>query len=175
MSDPNLPENPSKTVDAKTQKHESNIEVDIPDGADFSEALEMSVGALKDVLGGIVGMGQDLAGPEGLKTMQATQWISQVSTALESLSTKLTAGDVGAAAKGELSCFLDQIEPQLSETQLKAQIPAFRDRIQRVATSRQQRDPSDQETNASLINEIEERVGYFKASVKRVIPDQPST
>lgn len=86
---PNEPQN--------DKKEKSDQEFNFSFDGDVGDALGQGMDALKSVLGGIVDAVQDAIGPEGMRNLEAAQWLTQVATWLESVATGLREQDTAIA------------------------------------------------------------------------------
>ena len=154
----------SNNADDK-QQHEVEETINIPVDGDVGDALEKGMDALKSVFGGIVDMVQDTIGPDGMKNLGAGQWLTQVSTSLEEAAKSLRDGAVSAGKAGELSCFLDRIEEELTGSKFESQLPSMLQKLQTALTVVQSGDSSD----LAGIDAVADAAGYFSAAASSIV------
>lgn len=155
------------------QKQEVNFQFD-GDGVkldgDVGEAIGKGVDALKSLIGGFAQMAQDMIGPEGMKTLQAAQWLSQVAASIQQTADGLRDSDkVPLGKSGEIACFLERLEAELQGSKFETQQPSFRTRLETCSEIVERTAESDHAASSSDLKQLNDAVGYFHAAAATAV------
>ncbi|MCP4787317.1 MAG: hypothetical protein GY903_14010 [Fuerstiella sp.] len=137
---------------------------------DVGDALGKGMDALKSVLGGFAGMVQDAIGPEGMRNLEASQWLTQVASCMEEVAAGLRdSGAVPAGKAGEVSCFLDRIEEETKGSKFESQLSSLRQKLEDASQTIQRASGSGSAAVSEQdISGLTDSAGYFNAAAASV-------
>jgi hypothetical protein len=137
--------------------HENPKPADAATAPQFEQALQGGLAAMQKMFDGFAKMAHGIAGPEGMKNLQAGQWLSRVAASLDDAAKP---GAALAGKAGEADFFLEHLGGELAVSKFAAQEPALRARLQ---AARQAIDAADSHTLTAT-------AGYFRAAANTAIP-----
>lgn len=123
----------------------------------FAQALQGGLAAMQKMFEGIAKMAQGFAGPEGMKNLQAGQWLARVAASLDEAAKP---GAALAGKAGEADFFLEGLSAELADSKFAAQEAALRTRL---VAARHAIHTADART-------LTEAAGYFRAAANTAIP-----
>ncbi len=151
-------------------KKDSEQEINISFDGDVGDALGKGMEALKTVLGGFAGMVQDAIGPEGIRNLEASQWLTQVASCMDEIAAGLRDNGVVPSGKaGEVACFLDRIEEETKGSKFESQLASLRQKLEDVSNTIKRASGSDSAAVSEQdINGLADSAGYFNAAAASV-------
>lgn len=150
----------------KTSAQEFNFSFD----GDAGDALGQGMEALKSVLGGIVGAVKEAIGPEGIRNLEASQWLTQAASCLEAVATGLREqGKVPAGKAGELTCFLERVRDEVKGSKFESQLSSLRQRLEDALQLVERSGGAEgSAVSEQDINRLSDSAGYFNAAAASV-------
>ena len=158
-----MPADNDTPPDAGRPSEEIKIDIDPKIG----ESLQGGMDAIGKVFGGLVGVIKDAVGPELMKGIEVSGWLSKLAKCLESIATGLRSdGTVPSEAAGQLSFFTDQFDEALAGSKLETQQDALKAQLQ-TAHDAIAAAGDDQQSSADAVSKA---AGYFKAAAASCVP-----
>jgi len=144
--------------------------------SNVGDAIQGGMDALKMVMEGVVSAAQEMVGPEGMRNLEASQWLAQVATTVEEIATGLEQKAPLAGKAGEIACFLEQVESEVKGSKFQAQLPSFRQRLEEVTQllDRPGGEGSSPPT-ADELKQLNDSAGYFRAAASTAVPISPES
>lgn len=135
------------------------------------DALGQGMDALKSVLGGFVNMVKEAIGPEGLRNLEASQWLTQAAACMTEVATGLRErGAVPTGKAGELTCFRERVDAEIRGSKFESQLPSLRQRLDDALQFIEQRSGSEGSAVSERdINRLSDSAGYFNAAAASVV------
>ncbi|MEP3479960.1 MAG: hypothetical protein ABJZ55_11985 [Fuerstiella sp.] len=141
--------------------------IEIDTDIDLGESLENGFDALGKVFGGLVGAIKDAVGPEVIMTLQAANWLGQLTECLQQIVKGLDADEmVPAEPAGQFSFLAEQFNTILDGSKLESQKPAFGQHLQNCQQAIS--DAADDAKAAATV--LNHSAGYFKAAAASCVP-----
>lgn len=134
------------------------------------DALGQGMDALKSVLGGFVNMVKEAIGPEGIRNLEASQWLTHAASCMSEVATGLRElGAVPAGKAGELTCFRERVDAEIRGSKFESQLPSLRQRLDDALQFIEQRSGSEgSAVSEQDINRLSDSAGYFNAAAASV-------
>jgi hypothetical protein len=131
-------------------------------------SLQAGFGALQQVFEGFAKMAQNAIGPELVKNLQAGGWLGSVADTLDAIAASNGSGVPGAQA-GELACYIERLESELTGSKFAPQLGSFRNRLESAAAATERAMQSGGGISREDAQIVAAAAGYFRASAKSVI------
>ncbi len=133
----------------------------------LGDSFQAGMGALQQVFEGFAKMAQNAVGPEMVKNLQAGGWLGSVADCLDVIAASTGSGVPGSQV-GELECYVEQLESELTGTRFAPQIGSFRNRLDSVSTITARALQSGGGISREDGQILAAAAGYFRASAKSV-------
>lgn len=136
------------------------------DADDVGQAFGKGMDALKQVMGGFVEMAKEMVGPEMMRNLEASQWLSQVANSLEEAADGLReSGSAPPGKSGEISCFIERLDAETQGSKFESQRESFLSHLDGAHQLVKQLTTAETDVeHAGKIRQLEDAAGYFRAA-----------
>lgn len=157
----------TERIDAEQNEAQEKT-VEFKFDGNLGNSLQSGLGALQQVFEGFAKMAQNAVGPDLVKNLQAGSWLGNVADCLDAIATSNGSGVPGNQV-GELACYSERLDAELTTSRFASQIPSFKLRLEAATAVTERAMQSGGEISREDARTVAAAAGYFRASAKSVI------